>query len=80
MPFQPSLMFVCKTKRGEPERCFARVGSDLTCKHHNKLERRVRDKHSSLFQKFVNCSCKKLNYIGPNDIEVKAVFCHLRIG
>jgi hypothetical protein len=71
-------MFVCKAKRGAPERCFARVGSDLTCKHHTKLERRVRD--SSLLQMFVNYSCKMLYYIGPNDIELKAVFCHLRKG
>ncbi len=46
-------MFVGKVKKilpniGEPERLFTQVGSGFTRKHENRLERLVRDKHTSL--------------------------------
>jgi hypothetical protein len=43
----------------------ALVGSSLTHKHQTKLERLSSDKHSSLLQKFVNYSYKKIYNIGP---------------
>jgi hypothetical protein len=44
---------------GAPERYFTRVGSGLTHEHWTRLERPVKDKHSSLFQTFVNYVRKK---------------------
>jgi hypothetical protein len=55
-----------KTYSGAPERCFTQVGSYLTQKHLNKLERFARDKHSSLLQIFINHGCKKFYIIGPS--------------
>jgi hypothetical protein len=34
---------------GEPERDFTQIGSGLTCKHWNRLEKFATNKHSSLF-------------------------------
>ncbi len=63
-------MFVGKgrsqTYSGAPKRCFSQVGSNLTQKHLNKLERFARDKHSSLLQIFIYYGCKKLYIIGPS--------------
>jgi hypothetical protein len=53
------------SESGGPERCFTRLGSGLTYKHHTRLERLARDKHSSLLQKFVNYGHKKVYRIGP---------------
>jgi hypothetical protein len=57
-------MFVGKARNlpwsGALERCFTQVGSSLTCKHKIRLEKFTRDKHSSLLEKFVNYSPKKL--------------------
>jgi len=68
-PFQPNLMFVGKATgphlSGAPERCFTWVGSGLTRKHYTRLERLVREKHSSFLQKSVNYASKKFYRIGP---------------
>jgi hypothetical protein len=68
-PFHPSVMIVGEA-RGLPEsgasaRCFTEVGSGLTNNHYTRLERLVRDKHSSLLRKFVNYGQKKFYNIGP---------------
>jgi hypothetical protein len=51
MPFQPSLMFMCKTRslpyKRAPERCFTRVGLRLTYTQ-TRLHRLPRDKHSNI--------------------------------
>jgi hypothetical protein len=43
----------------------SRVGSGLTLKHYNRLERLARDKHSSFLRKSVNYGCKKFYITGP---------------
>ncbi len=40
---------------GAPERCFAQVDSDGTCKHTTRLERLARDKRSSLLWRGITC-------------------------
>ncbi len=60
-PFKPSL-FVGKA--GVTERCFTRVGSSLTSIHKTRLEKPVRDKHSSLLQAIVNDGHKKFYNVG----------------
>jgi hypothetical protein len=61
-------MFVGKARSlllsGACERCFIHLGSSLTSKHETRLERLARDKHSSLFQKFVTYGRKKISKIG----------------
>jgi hypothetical protein len=57
-PFQPNLMFAGKARAypsEAPFRC-STLGQalGLTHKYSNRLERPARDKHSSLFQTFVN--------------------------
>jgi hypothetical protein len=51
-PFQPSLMFVGKSRSlpytGATPRCFTWVGFCLTCKHKTRLEKLARNKCSSL--------------------------------
>ena len=51
-PLQPSLMFVGDARS-------VRIGSDLTYKHQDRLERLARDKHkdTSLLRTFVNYDC-----------------------
>jgi hypothetical protein len=71
-PFQPSLLFVDKA-RSLPyiethEGCFTWVGSCLTCKHFNILERLSRDEHSCLLQKFVTYDRKKFYNIGSSNV------------
>jgi hypothetical protein len=44
---------------------FTWAGPSLVCKHHTRMERLVRDKHSSLLQKSVNYSCTKFYSTGP---------------
>jgi hypothetical protein len=60
--FQPSLMFVGKTrnllKTGAPERCFTLAGSGLTYKYYTRLERLATDKQSSLVRTLVNSEHK----------------------
>ncbi len=55
--FKPSLMLAGEArglpKSGALERCFTRLGSGLTRKHFTRLERLVRDKHSSFFGTFI---------------------------
>jgi len=75
--FQANLMFVSKARSGVPERCFTRVGSNLTHKHYTKLEKSARDKHSSLSQTFVNYSCKKFCNIGPCTSAYCSYNCNL---
>ncbi len=68
-PFRPSLMFVGKAKayaRVEQLKCTSLVlGPGLSYKHWTRLERLVRDKHSSLLRKFVNYDRKEFYNIGP---------------
>jgi hypothetical protein len=45
--------------------CFTEGGSGLTCKHCTVLERLAMDKHSILFQTFVNYRQKKSYNISP---------------
>jgi hypothetical protein len=60
---QPSQEFACKArslaKSVAPDRCFTRVSSGHTHKLWIWLERLVKDKRSSLLQKFVNYGRKK---------------------
>jgi hypothetical protein len=60
---QPSLMFAGKArslpKSRAPERYFTWVGSALKIKYKARLERLVRDKHTTLLRKFVNYGRKR---------------------
>ncbi len=44
---------------------FTRIGSSLTHKHYNSLERLASDKQSSFLQTFVNYGRKEFYNIGP---------------
>ncbi len=44
---------------------FTRVGSGLTRKHSTRLKKIASNKHSSLFQKFINYGGKKFYNIAP---------------
>jgi hypothetical protein len=44
---------------------FIGEATGLTPKSYTTHERSAREKHSSLFQTFINYSCKKLYDIGP---------------
>ncbi len=61
-PFKPSLLFVGKA--GAAERRFTRVGSSLTSIHKTRLEKPVRDEHSSLLQAIVNDGRIKFYNVG----------------
>jgi len=68
-PPQPCLMLV-GTARSLTLQCTACnvlpfLGSDLTSKHHSRLERLAVDKHSNVLQNFVNCVCKKFYNFDP---------------
>jgi hypothetical protein len=46
-------------------------GAGLTRKHETRLERQVRDKHSSLLQTFITCRRKRFYNIGPwEDVRI----------
>ncbi len=65
---QPGLMFVDKVKslpwREALETFFTQVGSSLAHKHWTIREGPARNKHPSLFKKFVNYDRKKFDNIG----------------
>jgi hypothetical protein len=48
-----------------PFRCPTKVGFGLTIKHYTRLERFVRNKHSSLIRAFIYYGQKKFHHIGP---------------
>jgi hypothetical protein len=62
-PFQPSLLFVGKTRNlpysGAPERFFNRVGSFFTSIHQLGWKGLPGNKHSSLLRQFINYGRKK---------------------
>ncbi len=71
-PLQPSLIFASKT-RSLPERFQTRGRLGLTT-----LKKLVRDKHTSLFGRLINCGCKELydicdwSYLnGPSLIKIQ---------
>jgi hypothetical protein len=74
-PFQPTLMFAHKVRSlpesGVLKRCFTRVGSSLTHKHYIRLEKPIRDKHSSLLRTLLNYSRKKFITLCPAIIFIK---------
>jgi hypothetical protein len=53
-----------------PENSFTWLGSGLAHKHWTRLEKLVRDKRSSVLQKFVTYVRKKFNYRGPRPNEL----------
>ncbi len=77
-PFQPSLVFVGKArslpKSGALERSFTRVGSGLTHKIQDRLERLARDKHPSLLHQFVCYGRNKCYDTGPYSVRLLLVF------
>jgi hypothetical protein len=67
-PFQPSLIYVGKQgayPRVEHLKGATWIGSGLTRNNWIRLERIVRDKHSSLVKKIVNYVRKKFDRFGP---------------
>ncbi len=58
-------MFEGETFSGAHEKCFTGVGSGLPHKHRARLERFIRDKHTSMLQTFVNYNWKRFYNIGP---------------
>ncbi len=67
--FKPSQLFVGEARNiplsGTPERCFSQLGFGLTCKHLTRLEKLVRDKHSSLLWKSVHYRQKSFIILAP---------------
>jgi hypothetical protein len=47
----------------------------LTHKHRTRLERRAKDKHSSLLQQFINYSCKEFYNFRPRTKQPLVVVC-----
>jgi hypothetical protein len=76
-PFQPCLIIVGEarslTLSGAPERCFTWVGSGITRKYYNRLERLARDKHSSLLHKFANYGQKSFITLGSGPKIIKLI-------
>jgi hypothetical protein len=56
--FQPSLIFAAKARR--TLWCSTLIGYDLTHKYQTRLEKRARDKHSSLFGLLISHEIKVL--------------------
>jgi hypothetical protein len=77
-PFWPSVILAGKAriqpKMGAPERCFTWVGSGLTHRHYTRLERVVREKHTSLLRKIVTIGRKKFYNTDPWGQYYKTLF------
>jgi hypothetical protein len=63
-------MFAGKATSLAYRECSTRVGSGLKQKHYNRLERLVRDKHSSLFLPFVIYKEKRVVNTAPGPLQL----------
>ncbi len=79
--FQPSLMFAGKAGAYLSEEVLhSWIGSGLSCKRLNRLEKLVTEKRSSLLEKFITYGRKTFSNIGPWSQCFKSFFvCNLQI-